>query len=479
MRPPVSEFLPALSRHQPLSLERQLLHELRSAIFSGRLPQGSRLPSSRQMATDLGINRNTVIAAFDQLLAEGLLEGRRGAGTFVGQVRLKPLPKTALTQARWLHEAVVPPSDTRPPQPLEFCVCLPSMAEFPLLAWQKAWREAARHLPSPHYAASGGEPELRSQIAAYLRRARGLICQPEDVLITNGAIQAIHLIAQATRPSSVAFENPGYSMARVVFEQYGAEIVPIAVDEDGLRVEDLPNGKHVPMLVYVTPSHQFPIGGRLSLARRMALLAWAEQNDALILEDDYDSEFRFDVQPLPPLASLDTTGRVAYIGTFSKVLSPSLRLGYVLATPALKKRLEAQKTIADYHSNTQSQLAMAEFLRVGALERHIAKMRRVYANKRAVLVEALKPVGELAKVIGLEAGMNIFLRFAPDFPVDAVVQQCLERGVLVTDVKRYALEPVAWHGLVLGYGGLSENEIRQASDVLLEVVHTLKHTITF
>jgi GntR family transcriptional regulator / MocR family aminotransferase len=407
-----------------------------------------------------------------------LLESRHGSGTFVShEVLPHAQPAPALTQARWLREVAQPPSDTRPVQPLEFCVCLPCMTEFPLGAWQKAWREATQAVPNPEYSASCGEPSLRREIAAYLRRARGLLVQPEDVLVTNGAAQAIHLIAQTTlqKGTPVAFENPGYAMARVVLEQHGASILPIAVDEDGIRVEDLPCGKNAPMLVYVTPSHQFPIGGRLSLARRMALLAWAEKNDALILEDDYDSEFRFDLPPLPPLASLDTSGRVAYIGTFSKVLSPTVRLGYVLATPAFKLRLEAQKTIADYHSNTQSQLAMAHFLQAGALERHIAKMRRVYARKRTVLVEALKPLGHMTDVIGLEAGLNIFLLCAPDFPLEQVVEACLDRGVLVTDVKRYTLEsdrhlPRAWHGLVLGYGGLSESQIRQASAILIEVV---------
>jgi GntR family transcriptional regulator / MocR family aminotransferase len=481
MRPPPPEFLPKLVRHSPHSLEKQLLDQWRSAIFSGRLPGGSRLASSRSLAHDLGINRNTVIAALEQLLAEGVLEARRGSGTFVSRsVILHQHPRTAPSQARWLREVTTPPTDTRPQQPLEFCVGLPSTEAFPLQAWQRAWREAAASIPAPEYSQAAGEAHFCREIALYLRRARGLLCQPQDVLVTNGAIQAIHLIAQTTlsQGTSVAFENPGYTMARVALQQHGAQIVPIAVDEDGILVTDLPCGKSAPTLVYVTPSHQFPTGGRMSLARRIALLAWAEENDALILEDDYDSEFRFDVPPLPPLASLDTSGRVAYIGTFSKVLSPTLRLGYVVATPALQKRLQIHKTIADYHSNTQSQLAMAHFLQSGALERHIAKMRRIYASKRSVLVQALQPLEPIASVVGLEAGLNIFLRFTPDVRLDAVVQGCLQRGVLVTDVERYTIATSSaigfanqWHGLVLGYGGLSEDQIRQASAVLLEVVN--------
>jgi GntR family transcriptional regulator / MocR family aminotransferase len=475
MRPPPAEFLPELVRDSRVSLEKQLLAQWRSAIFSGRLLGGSRLASSRKLAQELSINRNTVIAALEQLLAEGLLEARRGAGTFVSHsVVPHHQPRRAPNQARWLRDVAAPPTDTRPPQPLEFCIGLPSRQEFPMQAWRQAWRQAAATIPSPDYGVAAGEPSLRQEIAAYLHRARGLLCQPEDVLVTNGAIQAIHLIAQTTllNGDGVAFENPGYSMARVALEQHRAQIVPIDVDEDGLKVENLPNGTRAPVLVYVTPSHQFPTGGRMSLARRMALLSWAEENDALILEDDYDSEFRFDLPPLPPLASLDTFGRVAYIGTFSKILSPTLRLGYVVATPALKKRLEAHKTIADYHSNTQSQLAMAHFLQSGALEHHIAKMRRVYASKRSVLVQALKPLEPVASVVGLKAGLNILLRFAPDVQLDAVVQGCLQRGVLVTDVERYTIAGLKnqWHGLVLGYGGLLENQIRQASAVLVEVV---------
>lgn len=467
---PSSDFRPTLKPGSGVSLEQQVVLAVRAAVLDGRLPGGVRLPSSRALAIDLGINRNTVIAALEQLIAEGCLESRSGSGTFVmPQVCLSTLETRALQSARWLR--TMPEPQIAPPSGLlEFRVCQPSGSDFPLQAWRKSWREATRSAPINDYSDSAGEPGFREVIAAYLRRARSLVCSAEQVLVTNGAIQAINLIAQVALPpgATVAFEDPGYPLARQVFERHQARVLPIPVDEDGLRVDMLPSGPDAPHLVYVTPSHQFPLGSRLALQRRLALLEWAKQNDALIIEDDYDSEFRFDVPPLPPLASLDTTGHVAYVGTFSKVLIPALRVGYVIATPALHEQLLRLKTLSDYHTSSLTQTALEHFVSSGALERHVVRMRRVYAEKRAVLVEALQPISALTRVRGLEAGLNIFLECDPDLDLRKIQLGCAQQGVGISLANQYSIAQSETHGLVLGYGGLDLKQIRFASKQLLQ-----------
>ncbi len=453
------------------SLEQQIVQAVRSAILDGRLPGGVRLPSSRVMAAELSINRNTVVAALEQLIAEGCLQSRSGSGTFVAsQVRATAINTRALQSARWLR-TMPEPQIAATSALLEFRVCQPSNSDFPLQAWRKSWREATRIAPINDYGDSAGDLRFREAIAAYLSRARGLVCSAEQVLVTNGAIQAINLIAQVVLPpgATVAFEDPGYPLARQVFEHHRARVLPIPVDEDGLRVDALPSGRDAPHLVYVTPSHQFPTGSRLALQRRLALLEWAKQNDALIVEDDYDSEFRFDVPPLPALASFDTSGHVAYVGTFSKVLSPTLRVGYVIATPALHQQLLKLKTLSDYHTSSLTQTALEHFVSSGALERHVARMRRVYAEKRAALIEALKPISAVTRVRGLEAGLNIFLECDPDLHLRQIQLSCAQQGVGISLASQYSVHPFETHGLVLGYGGLSLEQIRLASQQLIAV----------
>jgi len=366
-----TDFLPQLQRGSKVSLEQQLVQAFREAILSGRLRPGMRLPSSRRLAAELHVNRNTVVMALEQLIAEDYVIGKTGSGTFVNEhikLTFQASPPPPFSEnARWLR-SIPEPLVTPPRSPLlEFRVCQPSTAAFPLARWHKAWHSALHQLPPDDYSVIAGEPGLRVTITEYLGRTRGLFRSWEDVLVSCGALQGIHLIAQATLlPGAiVALEEPGYPQARQAFERHGAHIMPIPVDIDGMCVEMLPEGPTGPVLVYVTPSHQFPLGVRLSIPRRLALLEWATRNDALVVEDDYDSEFRYDAPPLPPLASLDRSGRVVYVGTFSKVISPSLRVGYVLAPPSLRDRLERLKCLSDYHTSTPVQLALESFMKAG------------------------------------------------------------------------------------------------------------------
>jgi GntR family transcriptional regulator / MocR family aminotransferase len=342
----------------------------------------------------------------------------------------------------------------------------------PTEGWRRLWRDVADAIPPKHYLNPAGEPRLRAAIAAYLGRSRGVTTDPDDLVITTGAAQAIDLLIQATIPpgAAVAIEDPGYPTARRLMYLRGVSIVPIPVDDDGLRVDCLPSGANAPLLVYVTPSHQYPIGVRMSIARRLALLEWAEANDAIIVEDDYDGEFRFGAPPLPALAGLDRTGRVAYIGTFSKVLMPGLRVGYLLAPSALRDRILTLKRLTDHHTPWAEQQALIGFCERGDLDRHIRRMRRFYAGNRAVLASALATVAELGRLHGLEAGLHAFLELRDDLDPDRVVVACRARNVIVSTLDGYYAGTPDRRGLLLGYGGLDPDAVRQGAIVLAQVL---------
>ncbi|HET8853849.1 MAG TPA: PLP-dependent aminotransferase family protein, partial [Ktedonobacteraceae bacterium] len=316
----------ALDRAAQTPLHQQLCEQLRRAILDGRLSRGTRLPSTRTFAHALGVSRTVTSSAFDELFAEGYLEGRQGSGTYVGR-DLPPLPRlprpSPNTLPRWLGKA--PPlarDESIPPQAIAFRLGVPSVSSLPPRLWREAWRTVTARLPPNSYGPANGDPVLREALASYLGRSRGLACTPEDILITAGATHALDLIVRATLSAGefVGFEEPGYPAARQIVLAREGRILPVPVDDDGMQVERLPTGRAAPLLVYTTPSHQYPLGTRLAVSRRLALLTWAQANDSLLIEDDYDSEFRFDTSPLPALASLDEAGRVAYLGTFSKVL---------------------------------------------------------------------------------------------------------------------------------------------------------------
>jgi GntR family transcriptional regulator/MocR family aminotransferase len=467
----------SLDRTSSATLQLQLSEQLRGAILDGRLSAGTRLSSTRSLAGSLGVSRNVVVAAYDELYAEGYIEGHHGSGTFVTH-DLPPLPKRARPEPsgtpRWLRTAEPPAIETQDDDPnlIVFRLGRPSTALILPEAWRRAWSEVANQAPPSAYGTPYGDIGLRQAIADYLGRSRGVACGVDDIVITSGALQAVDLIARATlQPGdSVAFEEPGYPSARRVFEARGAEIIPVPVDEDGLRVEKLPTGALAPLLVYTTPSHQYPLGARLSLTRRLGLLAWAEQCDALIVEDDYDSEYRYDAPPLPALAGLDQSGRVVYVGTFSKVLSPALRVGYVVAPPPLRERIVRLKRLSDYHTPWPVQRAMAAFIGSGSLERHIRRARRHYAEKRRVVADAFRPVDHLAKLRGLDAGLHVFLELDPSIDANRVIQRARQAGVIVESIDEHYFGPQQTNGLLLGYGGLTMEQAALGSSILATAI---------
>jgi GntR family transcriptional regulator/MocR family aminotransferase len=466
-----------LDRAYQQTLSHQLVEQLRRAVLDGRLTAGTRLPSTRALALDLGVSRNVVLAAYDELYAEGYVEGRHGSGTYIAH-DLPVLPRPSLPapsgNPRWLHggRIPVPVDDPHLDGGIEFRLGRPSVAPLQPRVWRQIWDGVAGSLPPPDYGPPGGDPELRAAITGYLGRARGVACGADDVVVTSGAIQALDLVARAVLApgDAAAFEEPGYPVSRQVLEGRGARLVPVAVDDDGMRIELLPNGAHAPLLVYLTPSHQYPLGARLPLPRRVALLEWSRENDALVVEDDYDSEFRFDAPPLPALAGLDDAGQVAYIGTFSKVLTPALRVGYLVAPAPLRERVERLKRLSDFHTPWPVQRALATFIREGHLERHVRRMRRHYAEKRALLRDTLEPVGDVAQLRGLEAGLHAYLDLARHIDARQVADRAMERGVVVSTLEGYYAGPVTHNGLLLGYGGLSVEQIERGAGVIVDII---------
>ncbi|MDR5709529.1 MAG: PLP-dependent aminotransferase family protein [Armatimonadota bacterium] len=449
-------------------LYRQLAEEVRAAILEGRLRPGERLPPSRVLAASLGISRVVVTSAYEELVAEGYLEAWRGSGTYV----TRALPDFPRIVRRRGGLQSLPREDQLPESVVDFAPGRPSVERLHPAAWRRMWRAVARELPPAGYGDPAGDPELRAAIAAYLGRARGVGCTAEEVLVTSGAAEAVDLIARAfLRPGDrVAYEEPGYPAARRVLLSRGLTVEPVPVDDDGIRVDLLPSRA---ALVYVTPSHQFPLGGRLPLARRISLLEWARSAGAFVVEDDYDSELRFHGPPLPALAGLDLSGRVLYMGTFSKVLLPGLRVGYLVAPPELRERLLRMRDPSESHTPWPVQRALAAFLASGDFDRHIRRMRRHYAELRAALREALSPVESLARLRGLEAGLHAFLELSSGLVAEEVARSAAQRGVRVRTLTPYYLGPPTRSGILLGYGGLSLEDVRRGARILAEVIQEL------
>jgi GntR family transcriptional regulator/MocR family aminotransferase len=466
-----------LKRAADRPLHRQIVAQLRDAIRAGQLPAGTRLPSTRRLAAALDITRNVAVAAYADLVADGYLASSHGSGAYV-EATLPPFPRPVLpapTRApRWLRVEHEPPVADTPlsPRAIDFRPGVPSLSPLALDPWRRAWRDAVTALPPAGYGAPAGLPALREAIADYLGRSRGLACAPDDVVITAGAGHALALIAQATLApgDTAALEEPGYPTARRVLRAHGARLLPVPVDDDGLRVDALPRGPSAPPLVYTTPSHQYPLGVRLSVARRLALLEWARATDSLIVEDDYDSEFRFDAPPLPALAGRGADGCVAYVGTFSKVLTPALRVGYLVAPAPLGRRVEELKRAADDHTPWPVEQALAAFITGGHLDRHIRRMRRHYAWKRQALDAALAPLGRLAAVRGLDAGLHAYLEVRPDLDPAHIAHEAYGRGVVVTTLDAYYVAAPDRRGLLLGYGGLDEADVTRGARLLADVI---------
>ena len=468
----------ALPLHGSRSLTRTLHGQLKSAIRSGRFAPGLRLPATRVLAQHLGISRNSVIAAYDLLAVEGDVRTRTGSGHYVCEA----LPQVAAREAaastrhrerrlnadyRGLAEWIdmIDPPGFR----FDFRLGVPEIAPLALDVWGRLSNRSLRSLARREagYASPAGEPALRAAIAAHVSLTRAIACSANDVVVTAGAQQAFDLLARVlVTPGRtvVAVEDPGYPPLRAAFAAAGALIVPVPVDDEGLRVDLLPPEAHV---ICVTPSHQFPIGSVLSAPRRRQLLAVARQRGAVIIEDDYDGEFRFDGRPLDALQTLVDDESVLYVGTFSKSLFPGLRMGFVIAPGWARQALTIARQRADWHGNLQIQNTLASFIAEGHLARHVRRMRAVYGERRRRLLEGLdEQLGRWLVPIPGSAGLHIGTRPVKDFDVARVVAESRARGVNVDWIGRYAIGHVDANGLLFGYGAIDAAAIPKALRLL-------------
>ncbi|MBD3875156.1 PLP-dependent aminotransferase family protein [Pseudomonas kunmingensis] len=470
--PPLPVDLSGICLERGQGLTRQLYQALRERILDGRLAGGSRLPAGRDLAALLAVSRNTVTRAFDQLYAEGYIEGRVGDGTYVVELgSARPLmqpsasgvaPTEALLRLQRNH--LVPPVSGAP---RAFRIGVPAFDLFPFEIWARLtarfWRK-----PSPArlgYSDPAGEPALRELVAAYLRSSRGLNCDPSQVVITCGAQQGISLCAQLlVQPGDrVALENPGYRAAGHAFAVAGAELCGVAVDGEGLDTAALAQIEGC-RLAYVTPSHQYPTGVTLSLARRLELLAWAERNEGWIVEDDYDGEYRYSGTPLTPLAALDRQGRVLYVGTFCKITFPALRLGYLVLPPGLAEAFARRRALDMRHSDIGSQMVMAEFIAAGHFQRHVRRMRQAARVRRDTLLqhwpEAIPGCGALPAV---DAGLHLCVPVHSHAREAELVAAARAAEVEMNGLADYWLDGQAPRGapggLVLGFAAVPKVEI--------------------
>jgi GntR family transcriptional regulator/MocR family aminotransferase len=476
---------------------KQLYESIREQVLTGRLKSGAKLPSTRELASDLGVSRNTVLLAYNQLLAEGYIQGSVGSGTYVSAVlsdaRIQGLEGRRSPQlseparvdlsvyAKRLlaGEPLPPPGWRKDRKPLryDFQYGVPAMADFPDRIWQRlvARRLRVRPYRSYGYGPPEGYQPLREAVADYVRSSRGVQCAVDQVLIVNGSQQGLDLTSRIllNEQDRVVIENPHYQGARQVFVSLGARLIPIPVDEDGLRVDLLRKQAPKAKLAYVTPSHQFPSGAVLPVSRRLSLLAWARESCAYIIEDDYGGEFRYEGWPVPAIQGLDDSDRVIYVGTFSKSLFPSLRIGFLVVPPELIKPVLASKFLSDRQTPLLEQEVLAEFIQEGHFERHIRRTRTRYAARRKALLDALqKHLGDRIEITGANAGIHILLWLKNISPrrLPDLVDRAAAAGVGIYPVTPYYLKPPSRAGLLLGYISLNEDEIRAGIRLLATIL---------
>jgi GntR family transcriptional regulator/MocR family aminotransferase len=443
---------------------------LRTAILSGRMRPGDAVPSSRAVASAVGIARGTVVRVYDELSGEGYLETVHGSGTFVS-MRVPPRALHAendATERRVSAEKTTPTIDASSP-PIELRPGIPSTASITRGDWASAWRRATAGEVAATYPPAAGLPALREQIARHLFHSRGLACDPGDVIVTSGAreglaLVALGLAARLGRRLRVGCENPGHVGSRAVLARLGAELVPIDIVDGGVDLDSV-RGARISALL-VTPSHQYPLGGSLDVGRRLQLLEWAKQTNSIIIEDDYDSEFRHLGRALPSIASLDDAGRVVHIGSYSKVITPWLRCGYVVARdPAVRDAiLDARADVGETVSGIPQQ-ALAHYLESGGLSRHLARARRAYAHKRTLVLDALGgDLGSSLVLSALDGGLHAVLSSPAGTGNADLAERLLRRGIVVGELARhyFGSTPSAREGIVFGYGAATDLELQSA-----------------
>jgi len=471
---PLFQLEITLPQRRARSLLTSLHNQLRSAILDGRLKPGVRLPSTRALAVLYGVSRNTAVAAYDLLVSEGYILARRGSGTVVarslpGAAKPRRAESEAGAERRlnryWRGRSAAAAGETGAIPRYGFQVGVPDLASFPFDTWRRLSNRVLRRFRAEPalMAEAQGSAALREAIGQHVSFARAVACNPEDIVVTAGAQQAFDLLARVlmTRGrSSVALENPGYPPLRAAFEAHNSRIASVPVDQDGLIVDRVPAHARV---VCVTPSHQFPLGAAMSLKRRKALLELCQRRGAVIIEDDYDGEFRFVDRPLDALQMLDRAQSVFYVGTFSKSLLPDLRLGYIVAPPWARAALTAAKRIADGQCSALAQATLALLISEGHLARHVRRMQHVYRRRRDLLLDGLhRAFGRWLEPLPSVAGLHVTIRLKPPWEEDSVVASAAKRGLRIGALRRYYAGKPAMRGLVLGFGNVDEREIPES-----------------
>ncbi|MGD0428984.1 MAG: PLP-dependent aminotransferase family protein [Candidatus Acidiferrales bacterium] len=478
--------IPLSRRGEPLF--RQVYSGLRQAILRGTFRAADRLPSTRELADELGISRTVVLLAYEQLVAEGFAEGRGGSGTYISAELSGSRPKRAeraaeLQLSRYGSTAAAAAASVdfpgRRSVPLRYDFTYGGRGDvetFPFQMWRRILLRHARKAPVRQldYGVAAGSLALREAIAVHLRRSRAVNCDASQVIVVNGSQQALDLIARVLieRGDAVAVEEPQYQGTREVLRAAGARLLPVPVDRDGLQPDALPRHARA---AFVTPSHQFPTGAILPLSRRLALLDWARRKDAIVVEDDYDGEFHYEGQPLESLQGLDTEGRVIYVGTFSCTIFSALRIGYLVAPKSLVAAFSSAKWLCDRHTATLEQETLAEFISSGMYERHLRRVRRKNSARRAALLGAIREhLGNCVEVAGDGAGTHAVLwPTSKRIAEDAVILRAAARGVGVYGISGYYQARPARVGWMLGYSRMNERGIREGIRLLGETLSGL------
>ncbi|HEY0125309.1 MAG TPA: PLP-dependent aminotransferase family protein [Rhizobium sp.] len=478
------------NRHEPRLGARRIYEELKAQIANGIYASGSPMPSTRSLAAELGVARSTVTIAYEQLLSEGFIESRQGARTRVAMLRPAEAPPeravSAASTGRRLSaygerlQALPRPPQHNPSKLIaDFRYGDLAAFDFPTLLWKRAVDDAVRRRRDRlAYDDPRGSLSLRTALQAYLWRARGIRCELDQIIIVNGSQQGLDLSARllVDPGDAVVVEDPCYAMARHVFTAVGATVVPIPADHEGLKTSLLPAIDA--RLAFVTPSHQFPLGGVMPIGRRNELLAWSRKCGAYVIEDDYDGEYRYDIAPVPPLQTLGGADNVIYLGTLSKTLSPTLRIGYMVVPRELGDAFTAAKRLADRHSPQLEQEAAATLIATGAYERHVRRTRRRNAARRATLLAALHAkLGDRLTVAGADAGLHVIVwcNTISAREENQLIERARQAGIgLYPVTPTYAAADVPYRpdrtGFIIGYASLDEPQIEHGVDALARVL---------
>jgi GntR family transcriptional regulator/MocR family aminotransferase len=469
-----------VNRSAPTPLNRQIYDAYRTAILRRDLRPGQQIPSSRELAIEIKVSRFPVLHAYAQLLAEGYFESRRGAGTFVSH----SLPEQLMSVERKVTPSALVPCGSRPiarrssllptfeGSPSRagwgaFGVHQPAFDQFPFEIWSNL---VTRHSRNPdaravHHIDPLGSERFREEICSYLRTARAVVCEPSQIMVVSGSQQALDITARVLLDpgSPVWIEEPGYKLQRTLLSAAGCQLIPVPVDDEGMNVAVGIKRHRRARAAFVTPSHQYPLGSTMSASRRLHLLNWAQSSGAWIVEDDYDSEYRYESRPVASLQGMDANSRVIYIGTFSKVLLPSLRVGYIVVPSDLVERFVAVRAAMDIFPPYLYQEVLTDFMRMGHFGRHLRKMRQLYKERRSALVNSLRDeFGEMLEVHGAEAGMHLAVTLPKGIRDRKIVERAAEHGLQLWPLSPCYYGDATRQGLILGFGSTPTKRVPRA-----------------